>query len=143
VRVTLQRRGGARRTVKLAVRVPRDLRPGARTLVLTGNGFAEETGFIIELIEGELAASTRGATRPAAARARSAQSRPRRPAARSAQSPHPRSVRRLARRIAAMRRPLGIEARFGRRDPDMVLRSDDVRFDGRVKLRLRVSRARR
>jgi hypothetical protein len=143
VRVTLQRRGGARRTVKLAVRVPRDLRPGARTLVLTGNGFAEEAGFIIELIEGELAASTRGATRPAAARARSAQSRPRRPAARSAQPPHPRSVRRLARRIAAMRRPLGIEARFGRRDPDMVLRSDDVRFDGRVKLRLRVSRARR
>ena len=41
-------------------------------------------------------------------------------------------------------RPLGITARFRRRqEPRVVLRSDDVRFDGRVKLRLRVLRARR
>jgi hypothetical protein len=55
----------------------------------------------------------------------------------------PRTVRRLARRIARIRRPLGIVARFGRRERRVVLRSDEVRFDGRVKLRLRVSRARR
>jgi hypothetical protein len=42
-----------------------------------------------------------------------------------------------------MRRPLGIDAGFGRGERSVVLRSDDVRFDGRVKLRLRVPRERR
>jgi len=129
VRLTLQRRGGGRRKVTVRVPVPRDLRPGRRTLVMSGNGFAQEPGFVIELIEGELAAD--GSTGPArGARARAAQS-----------APH--AVRRLARRLAAMRRPLGIEARFGRGEGRVVLRSDDVRFEGRVKLRLRVARARR
>jgi hypothetical protein len=119
VRVTLQRRGGGRRTVRVPVRVPRGLRPGARTLVLAGNGFELDEAFFIELIAGELANE-----------------------ASSAQS-GARTVRRLARRVAALRRPLGITARFRRREePRVVLRSDDVRFDGRVKLRLRVVRAR-
>ena len=131
VRVTLQRRGGGSRTVTVRVPVPRDLRPGRRTMVLAGNGFANVEGLIIELIEGELA----GAGAPSRAAGR-------RPTpARSAQSP-PRSVRRLARRIASLRRPLGIEARFGREEREVVLRSDDVRFDGRLKVRLRVRRAR-
>jgi hypothetical protein len=132
VRVTLQRRGGGRRTVTTRVRVPRDLSPGRRTLVLSGNGFAEEPGIVIELIEEELAG---GGTRGAAAggtRTRSAAARSQR-----------RTVRRLARRIARIRRPLGIVAGFGRRERNVVLRSDDVRFDGRLKLRLQVSRARR
>ncbi len=136
VRVTLQRRGGGRRTSTVRVPVPGDLRPGRRTLVLSGNGFPEETGFVVELIEGELGGSG------GLGRARSRAARAGRAPARSAQSA-PRAVRRLARRIAALRRPLGIEARFGRRDREVVLRSDDVRFDGRVKVRLRVRRARR
>jgi hypothetical protein len=124
VRVTLQRRGGGRRTVTVRVRVPRHLGPGRHSLVLSGNGFAEEPGIVIELIEEELAGGG-SRTRSAAARGQR------------------RTVRRLARRLARMRRPLGIVAGFGRRERKVVLRSDDVRFDGRVKLRLRVSRARR
>ena len=135
VRVTLQRRGGGRRTVTVRVPVPGDLRPGRRTLLLAGNGFPEESGFVVELIEGELGGSS------GLGRARSRAARGGRTPARTAQSA-PRSVRRLARRIAALRRPLGIEARFGRGEREVVLRSDDVRFDGRVKVRLRVGRAR-
>jgi hypothetical protein len=88
--------------------------------VLSGNGFASEPGLFIEIIEEELAGGP----------------------ARAASSA-PRTVRRLARRIARMRRPLGIVARFGRGERRVVLRSGVVRFDGRVKLRLRVARARR
>jgi hypothetical protein len=123
VRLTLQRRGGGRRTVTVPVRVPRGLPPGRVTLVLAGNGFASEGGLIIEIIEEELA----GGSRPNARAAASA----------------PRTVRRLARRIARVERPLGIAARFGRGERRFVLRSDEIRFDGRVKLRLRVGRARR
>jgi hypothetical protein len=108
------------------VRVPRDLRPGTHPLVLSGNGFAGGPGFLIELIESELSAG------PAAGRTD----------ARAAQSA-PGTVRRLARRVAALRRPLGIVARFGRGERRVVLRAREVRFDGRVKLRLRVTRARR
>jgi hypothetical protein len=133
VKLTLQRRGGGSRTVTVRVPLPRDLRPGRRTMVLAGTGFADVEGLIIELIEGELA----GAGAPSGTLSRAAGPAP----ARSAQSP-PRSVRRLARRIASLRRPLGIEARFGREEREVVLRSDDVRFDGRVKVRLRVRRAR-
>jgi hypothetical protein len=132
VRVTLQRRGGGRRTVTVRVPVPGDLPPGGHTLLLSGNGFAEESGFV-ELIAGELGGSS-GLARSRVARAGRTPARP-------AQSA-PRVVRRLARRIAALRRPLGIEARFGRGERNVVLRSDDVRFDGRVKVRLRVRRAR-
>jgi hypothetical protein len=136
VRVTLQRRRGRRRTVRIGVPVPRDLRPGRRTLVLSGNGFAEDPGFIVELIEEELGGAGR-IPGPAAHIGRGLG----RHATRSAQSAR-RPVRRLARRVAALKRPLGIEARFGRRERRVVLRSNQVRFDGRVKLRLRVTRAR-
>ncbi|HEX5980039.1 MAG TPA: hypothetical protein VFY52_03030 [Thermoleophilaceae bacterium] len=134
VRVTLQRRGGGRRTVTVRVRVPRGLPRGLATLVLSGNGFAADQGLVIELIEGELAGGP--------GRARSAAAGGTRPRARAARS-EPRSVRRLAQRVAGVRRPLGIVARFGRGERRVVLRSDDVRFDGRVKLRLRVPRPRR
>ena len=129
VRARLQRRGGGGRTVSVRVRVPRDMRPGRRTLVLSGNGFAAEGGLFIELIEAELAGRRARARGPGPPPARSAQSRRR-------------TVRRLARRVAGLRRPLGIVARFRSRERRVVLRSDDVRFDGRVELRLRVSPAR-
>jgi hypothetical protein len=120
VRVRVQRRGGGRRTITARVPVPRHMRPGRRTVVLAGNGFSGDPGFIIELLAAELGG---------AGRATAAQS-------------EPPTVRRLARRVRAIERPLGIEARFGRRNRRVVYRSNDVRFDGRVKVRLRVSPAR-
>jgi hypothetical protein len=109
--------------------VPRHLRPGRHTVVLSGNGFSGDPGFIIELLAGELGTGRATDARPGAGRAAAAQS-------------GPPTVRRLARRVSALERPLGIVARFGRRDRRVAFRSDDVRFDGRVKLRLRVSPAR-
>jgi hypothetical protein len=127
VRLALQRRGGGRRTITIRVPVPRDLRPGTRTLMLSGNGFSTAPGPIIEVIEGELAGNATRRTAGVSA----------------AQKEPPSTVRRLARRVEALQRPLGIVGRFGRRERRVVLRSDDIRFDGRVELRLRVSRARR
>ena len=141
VRVRLQRRGGGRRTVTVRVPVPRGLPPGRRTLSLSGNGFRSEVGLFIELIESGLAGPS---SQPRRTAARSAQAH-RRAAGQPAawRTAGPRTVRRLARRVAALRRPLGIVARFGRRDPRVVLRSREVRFEGRVRLRLRVPRERR
>jgi hypothetical protein len=136
VRVRLQRHGGGRRSLTVPVRVPRDIRPGRRTLAIAGNGFPVEDELILELIAGALTndGSPGGPEAPAGA------GRPE--PARSAQT-RPRTVRGLARRLARMRRPLGITAGFRRRKPRVVLRSDEIRFDGRVKLRLRVRPARR
>jgi hypothetical protein len=53
-----------------------------------------------------------------------------------------RSVRQLARKVAALRRPLGIVARFRHRQPRVVLRSSAVRYAGRARVKLRVVRAR-
>jgi hypothetical protein len=50
----------------------------------------------------------------------------------------PRSLRELAARVAALRRPLGIEAGFRRRGGRVVYRSDEVAFEGRARLTLRV-----
>jgi hypothetical protein len=119
VRIRVQRRGGGRRTIVARVPVPRHLRPGRHSIVLAGNGFAGDPGFLIELLAGQLGA----------------------PRATAAQS-EPSSVRRLARRVRGLKRPLGIVARYGRRDRRVAFRSDEVRFDGRVRVRLRVSRAR-
>jgi hypothetical protein len=129
VRLRLQRRRGGLRTVTVRVRVPRDLRPGRQTLVLSGNGFDVDSDFFIELIEFGLARTLGG-------------QRPRRALARPSQSGS-RSVRRLASRIAGLRRPLGIQARFRRHEPQLVLRSNDVRFSGKAKVRLLVPAARR
>ena len=125
VRVALRRRGGEPRTIGVRVPVPRDLRPGRRTLVIEGNGFSlDEEELLIEIVDG---LSHGGPTASAA------------PVARVAQS-EPRSVRGLARQVAALATPQGIMARFRGREPRLVLRSGDVRFDGRVKLDLKVLR---
>jgi hypothetical protein len=102
------------------VPIPRDLRPGARTLVLKGNGFdADQDDLLFALFE---ALSGFG------------------------QSPEkqkePKTVRQLAASVAAIHRPLGIAATFKRHEERVVLKSDDVRYDGQAKLRLRVVRAR-
>ena len=125
VRVALRRRGGGPRTIGVRVPVPRDLSPGRRTLVIEGNGFSlGEEEILIEIVDG----LSRGGPTASAA-----------PVARVAQS-EPRSVRDLARQVAALATPQGITARFREREPRLVLRSGDVRFDGRAKLEVKVLR---
>ena len=125
IRVALRRRGGGSRSVTIRVPVPAGLRPGERTLVIEGNGFPddEEGDLLIELVGG--LSDTGGS-----------------PSAHVAAA-EPRSPKSLARAVAALQRPLGIVAHFRHRDPRVVLRSTDVRFDGRAKVSLQVVRARR
>ncbi len=118
-RVTVQRRSGGRRTLSVPVRIPRDLRPGPRTLLLSGTsggaGSAEES-FLLAFSEvfDEFGAGS-----------------------------EPRTTGELARRIAAVHQDQGISARLRRGDDHLVHRSDSVSFEGRVRVRLVVRRARR
>ena len=120
VRVALRRRRGAQRTITVQVPVPRGIRPGERTLLIEGNGLAGGDEDLVDLVEellfeGDLGSGGR----------------------------EPRTPQQLAKSIAALRRPLGITARFRHRDPRVVLRSSEVRFEGRVPVSVRVVRARR
>jgi hypothetical protein len=128
VRVALRRRGGRGRTVSLRVPVPRDVRPGRRTLVIEGNGFSFGGDEIVFEIVEEL---SRGSRRAVA-----------NPTVRTAQS-EPGSVRELARELAALAVPRGITARFRGRPARLVLRSDEVRYDGRAELGVRVLKPKR
>jgi hypothetical protein len=120
VRVALRRRGGGGRSLTVKVPIPAGVRPGARSLVVEGNGFAgEDDDILVELGAG----LTGGGAHSAAA--------------------EPRTPKQLARAVAALHRPLGIAAHFRHREPRVVLRSGDVRFDGRAKVRLQVGPARR
>lgn len=118
VRLTVQRRRGARRTLTVPVRIPRSLRPGVHRLTLSGSGggLSEEAllGELIILLEGDLSGG--------------------------GGSSEPRTVRQLARRIRDLRREVGIEARFRHHRPQLVHRASDSSFEGRVRLRLRVTR---
>jgi hypothetical protein len=123
VRLALQRRHGGRRSLSVPVRLPRDLRPGARTLIITGNGGLPslEDELILELFNvffDEFGGGGGG-------------------------GPEPHSVRQLAAQVRDLRRPLGITARFKAHEPQLVHRSDEVSFEGRVSLRLRVAPAQR
>jgi hypothetical protein len=117
--VALQRRHGRRHTITVPVRVPRSL--GARRvhrLTLRGQGgggfFADELldDFVV-LFEDVLGGGT---------------------------PVEPKTVRELAAQVRALHSVPGIYARFDRRDPQLALASDDVGFEGRVRLRLRVTR---
>jgi hypothetical protein len=118
VRLTVQRRRGARRTLTVPVRVPRSLRPGVHRLTFTGSGggFSDEALVeeLIALLEGELSGA--------------------------GGSSEPRTPRQLARQLKLFRRAVGIRARFKNRDPQLVHRSSDVAFEGRTRLTLRVRR---
>ena len=119
VRLALQRRRGARRALTVPVRIPRSLRPGVHRLTLrgSGNGFSEEALVeeLILMLEGELGGGGGG-------------------------SSEPRSVRELAHQIRSFRQRVGIEARFRHRRPQLVHRSREVSYEGRVRLRIRVTR---
>ena len=119
VRVALQRRHGGRHTVTVPVRVPRSLGTRrAHRLTLRGQGgggfFGEQLLDEFVMLFGE---ELFGGT-PA----------------------EPKTVRELAAQIRALHSVPGIYARFDRRDPRLALASDDVGFQGRVRLRLRVTR---
>ena len=119
VRVALQRRHGERHSITVPVRVPRSLsarRPHRLVLRGQGGGFSEEE-LLAELI-GFFEEELIGGAGPS----------------------EPKTVRQLAARIRGLRRTPGIYARFDRRDPRLAFGSDEVSFDGRVRLRLRVTR---
>jgi hypothetical protein len=125
VQVALRRRGGSPRGVSVRVPVPRDMRPGRRSVLIEGNGFqGGEEEVIIDIVDG----LSRGW--------RAARSAPDAQLARA----EPESVRELARQVAALGGAQGITARFKGRKPRVVLRSDRVRFDGRAKVSVRVLR---
>jgi hypothetical protein len=118
VRLTVQRRNGARRRLSVRVRVPRSLKPGRHRLTISGGSggsFSEE-----QLIE-ELILILEGG---------------------GGGSSEPRTVRQLASRIRALRERPGIRARFDRRPPRLVRASSQVSFEGRLRLRLRVTKRR-
>jgi hypothetical protein len=122
VRVKLRRRRGGSRTATVKVRVPRDLRPGQRRLTIAGNGnSAADEGFFIEFVGELLGFEEEFGGEPQ----------------------EPRTVAQLAEAVADLKRPLGIEARWRRREPSLVLESDEVLYEGRARLTLQVSRARR
>jgi hypothetical protein len=121
VEVSLRRRGGSPRSLTVEVPIPRSLRPGERTLVIAGNGsggFEEEilVGLLGDLIGfGEF--EDPGAD--------------------------PRSIPQLVAAVRSLRQPLGIEARWRRREPRVVLASNEIRYSGRARVRLQVLPARR
>jgi hypothetical protein len=118
IRLELQRRLGGRRRLSVPLRVPASLGPGVRTLVLAGNGdSSSEAEIVVELVGALFAISGEAGGRR-----------------------EPRSVRELAENIRGLHRELGIEARFRRLPPRLVVRSDQVSYGGKVRLRLRVVR---
>jgi hypothetical protein len=152
VYVTVRRRGGGRRTIALRIRVPRSLRPGARSLVLVGNGRERvfEDELVLGLSEALPSGSRAGGTAlrgGSAARSRAggaalgSAARSRAGGARDGSAA--RSIRDLAGQVSGLRRPLGIEARFRRRRGRVVYRSDEAAFEGRARLALRVMPMRR
>ena len=118
VRLTVQRRRGARRQLTVPVRVPRSLRPGVHRLTFTGSGggFSDDAlvDELIAMLEGELSGG--------------------------GGSSEPRTARQVARRIKALRRAVGIRAKFKNRDSQLVYRSSDASYEGRARLTLRVKR---
>jgi len=123
VRVTLQRRHGTRHRITVPVLVPRSLSPGrAHRLTIRGGGGGFSQDALIEefiaMLEGEFFGGGSGS--------------------------EPKTVRQLAQRIRALHRVPGLYARFDKRPARLVRRSSDVAYEGRARLRVRVTpRARR
>jgi hypothetical protein len=120
VRLVVQRRRGGRRQLSGSLRLPASLPPGQHVLELRGSAGSElpfdelaaELGILIVLL-GE-----------------------------APEGDEPRTVGQLARALRRMHRPVGVEARLGRRRLGLVVRSDDVKYDGETRLKVRVVRKR-
>jgi len=123
VRVTLRRRGGDAHRMTLRVPVPRDLRGGRHTLVLTGSGSENTQDELLSELADLLAGGDTTSS--------------------GSDEAEPRSVRGLAKAVAALHRSVGIAARFRHRDPRVVLPSSEVRYSGRATVSVRVLPARR
>jgi hypothetical protein len=123
VRLTLQRRRGARHRLSVRVRVPRSLRPGRvhRLTIKGGGGGLSEEALIEELIA-QLDEAFGGG---------------------GGAGSEPHTVRQLADKIHALRRAPGLYARFDRRPARLVRRSGGVSYEGRVRVRVRVTPRRR
>ena len=119
IRVTVQRRRGARRTLSVPVRIPSDLRPGRRTIVLSGTGApaSSEEAFLLSFVD-EFSDS-------------------------GGEPSTPRTLSELADGMAAVHQDQGIVARVRRGSERIAYRSDDVSFEGRLRVSLNVRRARR
>ena len=117
LRLTVQRRNGGRRTLTVPWRAPR--RPGSFPVVLQGTGGSgsAESAFLIEFAE-EFSEFFEGPSEP-------------------------RTVRELARRVAGLHQDMGITARIRRGKERLIYRSDAISFEGRLRLTVRVARARR
>jgi hypothetical protein len=121
VRLLLRRRGGGRATLSARVRVPRDLRPGRRVLRISGR----DARRLAEAVEDELIFFLIGEEEGGGQRS-------------------PRSIRELAARIRALRKPPGLRASFRRGDEArLVYRSADTLLRGKVRIPLRVVRRKR
>jgi hypothetical protein len=121
VRLVLRRRRGGRTTLTARLRVPRDLRPGRRVLRITGRDprqidVALEDELVLFLVGEEEGGGRRSA----------------------------RSIRELAARIRALRKPNGLRASFRRGDEARIFyRSADRLLRGSVRIPLRVVRRKR
>jgi hypothetical protein len=118
LRLTVQRRNGGRRTLTVPWRAPR--RPGLFPVVLQGTGgssSSSEGAFLIEFAE-EFSEFFEGPSEP-------------------------RTLKELAKRVGGLHRDMGITARVRRGRERLVYRSDSISFEGRLRLRVPVARARR
>jgi hypothetical protein len=123
VGLTLQRRHGARHRMSVRVRVPRSLRAGrAHRLTISGGGASFSADALVDELIAVLDAELGGGGDAGS---------------------EPRTVRQLARRIHSLRRVPGIYARFDRRQARLVRRARDVSYQGRVRVRVRVTPRRR
>ena len=117
VRLQLRRRGsGATRTLTVPVRVPRALRPGPRLLVIEGSNENSLSDLGDELLQGfEILLDVGGEG-------------PRRP----------RSLAALEGQLRSLHHPEGIVARFRGRGDQLVVAAEDVAYEGRVRVPVRV-----
>jgi hypothetical protein len=121
VRLRLRRRRGGRTSLSARLRVPRDLRPGRRVLRIIGR----DAQPLDAALEDELIFFLIGEEEGGGQRA-------------------PRSIRELAARIAALRKPSGLRASFRRGDEARLFyRNADTLLRGRVRIPLRVVRRKR
>ncbi len=122
VRLELRRRGtGASRTISVPVRVPSATPRGPRTLVVEGTSASAQAGLEDELFGAfELLFDDLGPDLQP-----------------------PRSVKQLDERLRSLHHPEGIVARFRGGPGQLVRGSQDVLFEGRVRVPVRVRRAAR
>ena len=132
IRLVAQDRRSGRLRVSFVVRVPRDLRPGRRVLVVGPTGDGSEEDILLELLEGAFAKGGLNL----------AEGNP--PAEKdSGDGPVTRTLSGLAFRIAAIQQPSGLNGRFSGSERRLVLRSSNVRFRGKIRVPLRVVGRRR